>query len=157
MSDCACCSVRPATAAGRVFGLHQLALPPSAVGPAVVAAHGAPFGRRRSGDPAVVTPDVIHSVYGIPRTVPIISKNNSQAIAEFQGQCALVKDNDRFFDLFVRGDTDPAHANFSKVVGSNCPPPAGTEAALDAECAASFFFAHQVFQSIFLFLLGSSV
>ena len=77
-----------------MFGLHDLALPPTATGPAVVVAAGQRH-RRQGGDPASVTPDVIHSVYGIPKSVPVKSSTNSQAIAEFQGQNAEVADNVR--------------------------------------------------------------
>ena len=77
-----------------MFGLHDLALPPTATGPAVVVAAGQRH-RRQGGDPASVTPDVIHSVYGVPKSVPVKSSTNSQAIAEFQGQNAEVADNVR--------------------------------------------------------------
>jgi len=111
----------PAQVAGSVdamFSVHGLPLPPRV--------------HKVSGEPAVVTPAVIGTTYGISGVTPSGSAANNQAVAEFQGQFMIPANLVAFFKKFVPS-APAADAVVSKFGGDPNGAQEGIEADLDIQ------------------------
>jgi subtilase family serine protease len=109
-----------------IFGLHGLPLPPRAA--VTIASHSS-----LPGEPAKVTPDVIHSTYGVGDHKGSSSTKNRQAVAEFQGQFMNSTDLKSNFKRFVEQYTTGTDDVVSKFVGVHKENSGGVEAELDIQ------------------------